>query len=131
MDKASIIGLLIGIACLGYVFTEVSHGNFMMFSGLLAHLEADTKINLSRNAKAGLKAFKRLGDLSAHNRRFNAELDDESHTELADVIESCRKVILASKAAIAAGALLILAVVIGVIRFDPLSMIGALAALLL
>jgi hypothetical protein len=50
--------------------------------------------------------------------------------ELADVVESCRKVILASKAAIAAGALLILAVVIGVIRFDPLSMIGALAAVL-
>ena len=50
--------------------------------------------------------------------------------ELADVVESCRKVILASKAAIAAGALLILAILIGVIRFDPLSMIGALAAIL-
>ena len=50
--------------------------------------------------------------------------------ELADVVESCRKVILVSKAAIAAGALLILVVAIGVIRFDPLSMIGALAAVL-
>ena len=34
MDKASIIGILIGVACLGYVFTEVSHGNFMMFFSL-------------------------------------------------------------------------------------------------
>jgi len=50
--------------------------------------------------------------------------------ELADVVESCRKVILAAKAAIAAGALLMLAVLIGVIRFDPLSMIGAMAAVL-
>lgn len=31
MDKASIIGILVGVACLGYVFYEVSHGNFMMF----------------------------------------------------------------------------------------------------
>lgn len=31
MDKASIIGLLIGAAALGFVFFEVSHGNFMMF----------------------------------------------------------------------------------------------------
>ena len=31
MDKASIIGVLIGVACLGYVFVEVSHGNLLMF----------------------------------------------------------------------------------------------------
>ena len=31
MDKASIIGLLIGLGCLGFVFFEVSHGNLMMF----------------------------------------------------------------------------------------------------
>jgi len=31
MDKASIIGILIGAAALGYVFVEVSHGNLMMF----------------------------------------------------------------------------------------------------
>lgn len=31
MDKASIIGILIGVAALGYVFVEVSHGNLMMF----------------------------------------------------------------------------------------------------
>ncbi|MGE3108482.1 MAG: motility protein A [Phycisphaerales bacterium] len=31
MDKASLIGLFIGIACLGVVFFEVSHGHLMMF----------------------------------------------------------------------------------------------------
>ncbi|MGH7244477.1 MAG: motility protein A [Phycisphaerales bacterium] len=31
MDKASIIGIIIGAAALGYVFVEVSHGNLMMF----------------------------------------------------------------------------------------------------
>ncbi|HVZ92984.1 MAG TPA: MotA/TolQ/ExbB proton channel family protein [Phycisphaerales bacterium] len=31
MDKASLIGVLIGVVCLGIVFFEVSHGNFMMF----------------------------------------------------------------------------------------------------
>lgn len=31
MDKASIIGMLIGFGCLGFVFFEVSHGNLMMF----------------------------------------------------------------------------------------------------
>lgn len=31
MDKASIIGVLIGVCALGYVFLEVSHGNLGMF----------------------------------------------------------------------------------------------------
>lgn len=31
MDKASIIGVLVGVICLGIVFVEVSHGNFAMF----------------------------------------------------------------------------------------------------
>ena len=31
MDKASIIGLIIGLGCLGFVFFEVSHGNLLMF----------------------------------------------------------------------------------------------------
>lgn len=31
MDKASIIGVLIGVCALGYVFLEVSHGNLSMF----------------------------------------------------------------------------------------------------
>jgi hypothetical protein len=51
-------------------------GNFKMFSGLLSHLEGDRTFNVGRNAMRGLKAFKSLGDLSAHNRRFNAGQDD-------------------------------------------------------
>ncbi|MCC6320619.1 MAG: MotA/TolQ/ExbB proton channel family protein [Phycisphaerales bacterium] len=31
MDKASLIGLLIGLGCMGFVFFEVSHGHFEMF----------------------------------------------------------------------------------------------------
>lgn len=31
MDIASLIGVLIGMGCLGFVFFEVSHGNFLMF----------------------------------------------------------------------------------------------------
>lgn len=34
LDKSSLIGLLIGVLCLGIVFYEVSHGNFMMFYSL-------------------------------------------------------------------------------------------------
>jgi chemotaxis protein MotA len=34
LDKASLIGILIGAAALGFVFFEVSHGNFMMFFSL-------------------------------------------------------------------------------------------------
>lgn len=49
-----------------------SDGHYMMFSGLLAYVERDSSISLSRNGLKGLRDFKRLGDLSAHNRRFNA-----------------------------------------------------------
>src|SRR5215470_14903568 len=31
MDIASLIGILVGVGCLGYVFFEVSHGHFSMF----------------------------------------------------------------------------------------------------
>jgi hypothetical protein len=48
--------------------------------------------------------------------------------ELADVTERCRKIILISKAAIAAGGTLILAIIIRAVGFDPTIMIGAIAA---
>jgi chemotaxis protein MotA len=34
VDKASLIGIIVGLVCLGIVFYEVSHGHFMMFYSL-------------------------------------------------------------------------------------------------
>lgn len=51
-------------------------GHFMMFSGLKSIIEKDSKINLGRNTSQGLNDFKRLGDSSAHSRRFNARKVD-------------------------------------------------------
>ena len=58
--------------------TEIkgSDGNFLMFSPLLLHFDKDATLHPSRNASKGLRDFKLLGDLSAHNRRFNARKDD-------------------------------------------------------
>jgi hypothetical protein len=58
--------------------TEIkgADGNFLMFQGLLSYFEKDSSFHPSRNALKGLRDFKRLGDLSAHNRRFNAVQPD-------------------------------------------------------
>jgi len=56
-----------------------SDDNYMMYSGLLSVVENDlksSKLSLSRNSLKGLKDYKKLGDQSAHNRRFNARQDD-------------------------------------------------------
>jgi hypothetical protein len=50
--------------------------------------------------------------------------------QLAGVIESCRKIIAVSRAAIVVGAILLLAIMIGAIALDPTMMIAALAAVL-
>ena len=56
-------------------------------------------------------------------------LQIEAHIEeLADLIERCRKIILISKATIAAGGTLILAIIIGAVGFDPTVLIGSIAA---
>ena len=47
-----------------------------------------------------------------------------------EVIESCRKAILLSKLAVAAAGIWLLALTLGVIRFDPMGMIGALAVVI-
>lgn len=51
-------------------------GHYLMFSGLSDYMTKDKNIHLGRNTIKGLKNFKRLGDLSAHNRRFNARKSD-------------------------------------------------------
>src|SRR6516164_6178097 len=50
--------------------------------------------------------------------------------ELADALERCRKTALASKVAMGLGGILIAAITLGVITFDPIVMIAGLAALL-
>jgi hypothetical protein len=51
-------------------------GTFKMFSGLLSHIEKETRFNIGRGTLKGLRDFKGLGDNSAHNRRFNATRAD-------------------------------------------------------
>jgi hypothetical protein len=64
-------------------------------------------------------------DVDLHEQVLKIEAHIE---ELADLIERCRKIILFSKATIAAGGTLILAIIIGAVGFDPTIMIGAIAA---
>ena len=58
-----------------------------------------------------------------------AELEDEIET-LRDVIERCRKIMLAARAAIAGGALLLLAQGVGALAFEPIAFMAGTAALL-
>ncbi len=57
--------------------------------------------------------------------RLEARID-----ELADKLESCRKFILVGRVAVVAGAVILLAMIFGVIRFDPTVMAAAGAAVL-
>jgi hypothetical protein len=57
--------------------------------------------------------------------RLEAHIDD-----LAEAMDRCRKIILASKVAIAGGGIWMLAVVLGIVGFDPLAMVAAIAAVI-
>ena len=61
------------------------------------------------------------GDLHEQILHIETQIED-----LTDVIERCQKISLISKAAMAAGTL-ILAIIIGAVGFDPAVMIGAIA----
>jgi hypothetical protein len=50
--------------------------------------------------------------------------------QLAGVIESCRKIIAVSRAAIVVGAILLVAIMTGLLRLDPTMMIAAIAAVI-
>ena len=57
--------------------------------------------------------------------RLEAQIDG-----LVAKLESCRKFILVSRIAVAAGAVLLAALLLGIIRFDVTEMLAAIAALL-
>lgn len=57
-------------------YIKGSDGHYLMFSGLLNQINKTCPFQLGRNSLKGLKDFKTLGDLSAHNRRFNATQGD-------------------------------------------------------
>jgi hypothetical protein len=65
------------------------------------------------------------GDLHEQILHIEAHIED-----LTSIIERCRKIILISKVAIAAGGILISATIIGAVGFDPMVLIGAIAAVI-
>lgn len=69
------------------------------------------------------------GDQSGNLRDEIVRIEDRIE-QLTEKIESCRKLILASRIAVAGGALVLAAMLFGVIRFDPAVMAAAVAALL-
>jgi hypothetical protein len=55
---------------------------------------------------------------------------EERIEELADALQRCRKLILASKISMMAGGILLSMMTLRLISFDPLAMIGAITAIL-
>jgi hypothetical protein len=68
-----------------------------------------------------------MDDLEAHDEivRLEARIED-----LNDRLENCRKFILAGRVAVAGGGLVLVALLFGILRFDPAVMAAAAAALL-
>jgi hypothetical protein len=79
--------------------------------------------NSSSNHNGG--AMDGENDLHEQILQVEADLD-----ELTDVVDRCRKIVLISKATIAAGVTLILAIALGGIGFDPAVLIGSIAAVI-
>jgi hypothetical protein len=81
----------------------------------------------SRLKESRTKVFIRMGDGDLRDQISSLEAHID---ELTGVIESCRKLILVSKVAIAAGGIWLLAFTFGAIRFDSMAMIGAISAVI-
>jgi hypothetical protein len=64
-------------------------------------------------------------DPQEHIAQLEARIDD-----LAERIERCRKIIVAAKIAIALGAVTLLLLLIGAVRFDPVVMMAGVIALI-
>lgn len=68
-------------------------GDFLSLQMLIDKARNDPDLNLSRNTKKVLLRIKKLGDLSAHNRRFVAkrsyfdELFEDLHLDMQTLIE--------------------------------------------
>jgi hypothetical protein len=65
------------------------------------------------------------GDPSQQVARLEARIE-----ELAELLDRCRKVRLASKVAIAIGGALLVAIILGLIKFDPVALIASIAMVL-
>jgi len=53
-----------------------NNDNFFFFSDLIERFRIESKWNISRNAKESIPKLKKMGDLSAHNRRYVARKAD-------------------------------------------------------
>ena len=65
------------------------------------------------------------GDLRDQISRIESDIE-----QLAKTLDGCRKAMLLSKVAVAAGGIWILACLLGAIRFEPTTMVGAIAAII-
>ena len=63
-------------------------GDFYYLSDLISYTLSESSWNLSRNSKQAMPKLKAIGDLSAHNRRYNAHKSD-----IDNVIPSLRVVV--------------------------------------
>ena len=50
-----------------------ANGNYFYLERLISATLSETKWNLGRNTKSALQKLKKIGDLSAHSRRYNAQ----------------------------------------------------------
>ena len=55
---------------------KTTQGDFFYLNDLIDSALNETSWNLSRNSKRALPKLKKVGDLSAHSRRYNAHLKD-------------------------------------------------------